>query len=79
MNLIINGKSFQLYLVLNNFDADFERSNTARTETCWTKTYRIQYVNPVRAYDQYPRDKVLEHGPEVINSNCVEKVTQLKE
>lgn len=29
--------------------------------------------------DQSPRDKLLEHSPEVINSNCVEKVTQLKE
>ena len=31
------------------------------------------------AYDHSPRDQLLKHGPEVINSNCVEKVTQFKE
>ena len=31
------------------------------------------------AYDQWPRDQLPKHGPEVINSNCVEKVTQFKE
>ena len=35
------------------------------------------HLDPMR--DQSSRDKLLEHSPEVINSNCVEKVTQLKE